>query len=589
MSTRSILSAKKSNIEIIDISALAILSLTTETLGRKIFLEQDANIAIYGARYWMDNQAPWNSIMIGWEFAIGNLANILGQPELAIWLMGAVLNIVATLSVYACGARLKLARVYSITAAVATAFWFLPPVGGWAGDHLSFCVGIAPALFFIFNRFCWSFQLNLITGASIGYGLTLKLNSYAPIALTGIFMIAIYQACQLGTRRKSKIISLCKELSWILAAFIITSITLDSLITLDSNLYQTIAEFYGKVANSKVLENQAGASRLLLIPLNQDFFEALKSGQKGVLIFAPLAFLFWVCTIVSTINAIQACTNSAKNDTPTTNNILQQQAVALLFLIGSSLSCLTLGRGLSHRLFLLPAGIIFGIACIHRIGARTRKKIVIVIIAYLTICWAALGFVQANESLSARLDDSIYDVSALTDNNTKNKRLCINQPGTSNASIAISKIHQIAGQSQNIKSTTICWDKESFHEQFAGIGKVHSLGNLMGASFANQQPARGVDARLVEEWDSSMASYAGRVQWVDRNADIINKLKLPYLAESTTNNAANAYFPESWQKGRQDQLQMLVKALGAHKMASINGINIWETRWAPPKNPFNNE
>lgn len=88
----------------------------------------------------------------GIDLLLGQLANVFGEPEAAVSLVGIALNVGATLIVWAIGKRLSLDRILNISAALATGLWFKPPLGGWVGDHLSFGIALLPALLLAMQR-----------------------------------------------------------------------------------------------------------------------------------------------------------------------------------------------------------------------------------------------------------------------------------------------------------------------------------------------------------------------------------------------------------------------------------------------------
>ena len=68
-----------------------------ELTGRYLFPNWDINYLLYGARFYMDNQAPWMDVWTGIDTLNGIIAMRLGSPELAITTIGLILAITATL------------------------------------------------------------------------------------------------------------------------------------------------------------------------------------------------------------------------------------------------------------------------------------------------------------------------------------------------------------------------------------------------------------------------------------------------------------------------------------------------------------
>jgi len=85
-----------------------------------------------------------------------------------------------TLIVWKICKQLQMDRALIIIAALVTALWFTPPLGGWIGDHLSFLVSLLPAFLLAIQLGRWNAWLGIITGAYLSHGLTLKLNNTVP-------------------------------------------------------------------------------------------------------------------------------------------------------------------------------------------------------------------------------------------------------------------------------------------------------------------------------------------------------------------------------------------------------------------------
>lgn len=115
--------------DLITPSLLAIWAVITELCGRQFFPNWDVSYALYGARFYMDRGSPWMNVWPGMDILLGNLSAVLRQPEAAITLVGALLNVIATLVVWEIFKRQGVNATISLLAALVTALWFKPPWG----------------------------------------------------------------------------------------------------------------------------------------------------------------------------------------------------------------------------------------------------------------------------------------------------------------------------------------------------------------------------------------------------------------------------------------------------------------------------
>jgi hypothetical protein len=561
-----------------DLLLVSAVAIAIESISRSYFLEFDTNMAIYAARSWGENQGPWTAVMMGWDLAIGNLTNWLGEPELAIWAMGSLLNMLAAIAVYLCGCENNINRQVCLISGLITAFWFLPPVGGWAGDNFSFLIGIGPALLFVVAGYKWHHWLSCAVGISFAYGLTLKLNSFLPAAGTSTGMIATYLI--LTNWQRFNWNRLSKSLMIVIGSTALSFLALDLLIPTGEGLYPTIYNFYSTFNSSSISEDRLSITRLLLIPLNQDFLQALLLGQKGVIAFSPIAIGFWASITICGAKLIKTATHKLTIESNT--KVFKITGLILLLLIGSSLSCLTLGRGLSHRLFLMPGGIIYAIWLVSD-NRKIMPYVYALIASYSATIWFGLAWEQGRIGRQYLQSDATYDVGQLQ-RQKKSPKLCIDPKRPEKKSIDIEDSVLYATPTSNYVEKygefSTCWTSSEYRQNFAGLGLVYDLSNFMNASYKNHLPSKGGDAYLVEGWDKSLNTEEGRKAWVDRQASIIQKLKLPYLSEGITQTIVNEYFPKEWQDARSKQIKQLADQIGGRRIAKIGDRSIWETKWA---------
>lgn len=510
-----------------------------ELAGRLLFPNRDVSYAIYGARFWMDRGSAWMNVWPGIDLLLGQLANLFGEPEAAVSLVGIALNVGATLIVWAIGKRLGLDRIIAISAALATGLWFKPPLGGWVGDHLSFGLALLPALLLAMQRGKWNRWLGLISGASLAYGLTLKLNNSGPgLLISSMWIIGflLYKNKLSGMAAKN----LISEIGWIIIGAGITAVLLSILIPIPGGLYPKVIETYSLVINSKAA-NQADWLKLFTLPLQINIQEAIKEQQKGVLIFMPIVVAFWLAMLSNAWGIYKKPFNC------------DCEFTSILLLVSSAFVGLSLGRGLTHRLFLLPAGLIFCIGHQHW-PTRWRRIGAMAMLGYFLACWLGFAWIQRDTERQSGYNSRLI----LADSNQKN--LCIDLIQTP----TISK--------------TQCWSSSEVAEQFAGLVDVQMIANELGISFRNQAIGEG---DLREKWNWRQATTEGRSAWIKEQVKRINSLKLPYLIERLSLTEAELENPQyaEFKEARLKQRAQLAKQLGATELGRIGAATLWRTRW----------
>ena len=530
-----------------------------ELAGRLIFPNWDVSYALYGARFWMDRSGPWMNVWPGLDLIWGSIARLLNQPEAAITLLGVLLNVVFTLLIWAVARKQEVDRGLAFCAAMATGLWFKPPLGGWLGDHLSYGIALLPAFLFLWNKGCWKWWLGITSGACLALGVTLKLNTSA----TGLLISALFITTTLVRSQNLKKLDFGKIFtgcSWILLGAVITGSLLSIAIPLEGGLYPNILKTYLLVAESQAA-SQATLQKILLIPLQINPIQALKEQQTGVLIFTPLVLAFWSATIWNSWQILQKSDRNLRAST------------ALLFLLSSALVGLSLGRGITHKLFLLPAGLILSFSDLP-FRLRWRRLLATGLLGYLIATWLSFAWAQRNNEKQGGYNSRLLFA------DSHPTRLCIGKTIGSQRmhSISFEKITPLTEKKdQNNKS--ICWNSIEVAEKFAGLVDVQMIANEMGISFRNQAEGEG-DFR--EKWNWKQGSSEGRRQWIKTEAQRINRLQLPYLLERITLNANELTDPQysRWSEARLKQQQGLADELGATAIARLGEVTLWRTRWS---------
>jgi hypothetical protein len=530
-----------------------------ELAGRLLFPNWDVSYALYGARFWMDRSGPWMDVWPGLDLMWGSIARLLNQPEAAITLLGVLLNLVFTLLIWAVARKQEVDRGLAFCAALATGLWFKPPLGGWLGDHLSYGIALLPALLFLRNKGYWKWWLGITSGACLALGVTLKLNTSA----TGLLISALFITAALVKAQNLKKIDFRKIImgcSWIFLGTLTTGYLLSMAMPSDGGLYSNIIKTYLLVAESQAA-SQANWQKILLVPLQINPIQALKEQQTGILIFSPLVLAFWSATAWNSWQILQKKDRNFRAST------------ALLFLLSSALVGLSLGRGLTHKLFLLPAGLIFSISDLP-FRLRWKRLLATGLLGYLIATWLSFAWVQRNNEKQGGYNSRLLFA------DSHPPQLCIGKtiPNQGVHRISFEKITTFT-EIKKESTKSICWDRVEIAEQFAGLVDVQMLANELGISFRNQAEGGG-DFR--EKWNWKQASSEGRSQWIREEAQRINRLQLPYLLERIPLNANELKDPQysKWSAARLKQQQGLAKELGATAIARLGEVTLWRTRWS---------
>ncbi|KZR90674.1 hypothetical protein [Synechococcus sp. MIT S9508] len=547
-------------------AAITATTVICELLGRFLFPNWDVNYLIYGARYYMENGAPWMDVWTGLDTINGIIGHLLGSPELAITTVGIIVAITATLTIDEVFYRLEASNKARFAAIIGTALFFKPTLGGWVSDHVSYIIGLAPAIIFVFSRFKLSKSLIIAIGACLSIGLTLKLNSFLTGYLFSVGWIALYLILEKLNTKKP--ITMQKIYNYFAVCLISTGIVaaiMTLLAGLGPNLYINIFNTY-KLASESTAISQFSLERVLRLPLQINIQEAISNNSRGVLIFVPFVVLFWTSLTRSTINILKS--NDKKQ--------FDRHWVALLLIVSTSIVCFSLGRGLSHRLFLLPAGILLSLD-----KASTNKifnKIFTSALAfYFIFTWTSLAWAQKNLEKNRPYNSRIY-----LNKNPQIKKLCMTSIDANKqvnySEFAKLKILPIKINEESNSYKNKCWNSNQAREQIAGLMHVQEPANALGFSFKNVYPGEG---DYTEKWDANKRSPTYREDWVRRQAQWINSHKYPYFMERIEIMAEEEAVPGYLENKvpRIKQLRKLVVLTDSRLIGTIDDIGFWETKW----------
>jgi len=566
----------KKTTTLVDAVGVGIFAIIIELIGRSIFAVWDTNNQVYGAKYWAETGMPWMHAWMGLDLIVGTVSKAVGDPFLAITILGCIMNGGTAVAIYAISKQLGIQRSHALTISIITALWFLPHLGGWIGDNLSFLIGISPFLIYAASKQRWTYLTSIGLGLSLSIGTTLKLNAFLPAFGIGCLwlvgtLIFNKQApnTQEDSESSSNLFANCVIIGLIT---LLSGLALNKLISTEAGLYSTIIQTYGRVSQS-VASSQLSGSRLLSIPLNIDLLEALNKGQKGVLIFLPLIVGFWASIIFSVQQLIS-------NET----SIQQKQlhSFALFLILASAFTAVGLGRGLTHRMLLLPAGVLMSFSDFP----LSKKQIQFWMTALTTasvISWIMFACLQHTTNT-----DLIYDPRGLT-RKGQTTSFCINNAGSSERISEAEGNHAVVnasllGQTTESQNIERCWTAKEFQNDFAGLPYSQQIANSMGVIYKNERPGKTV---FYEKWDNKQATKEGIKDWVMQEVRSINSLKMPYFLERVEINNAELEatgYPPVWQKLRQDRLRLLSSELNAVKIGTVGNIGVWKTKWAEPIN-----
>jgi len=543
----------------VEASVLIALATLAEIGGRFLFPNGDVRYILYGIHSWMLDQTIWMWESPGLNYYFGTLGALLNNPELAITLTGIGVNILASLTIWKLGNNFKSGRVATLSAAACTALWFKPMVGGWLGDHIGFLIGTAPILVIYLNRGrlpWWTFGL---TGFCIAAGLTLKLNNTGPgLALSCLWLLFLWWRLQRVSNKN--IPTFINALAYLLGGFVLTAYILQIAIPIEGGLYQWILNFYSGVLRSDA-SSQFSLSKISQLPLQLDLIRAVQERQLGVLIFIPLVIGFWTALA---FNVTQLGSNRKE--------IVLKHSCALFLLVSSAIIGYGLARGVTHRIFLIPAGLIFSLP--NGQAKAIQSTAAALTLAYMSTAFALFAHVQYSaegfrENLTAQLNTDQY--------------LCIGDatpdPESLNNArqITILRAEKISDEiDANKEHSNQCFSSSDIREHFAGISEVWALGNMFNTSFRNTAYPGG--GELKEKWSYEQTTPQGQEELLEKNINLIKTGNYQYLVERIPLIKAEEEQADykGYKESRLKFQAQLVKSLEAKKVGTLDAITIWQ-------------
>lgn len=536
-------------------SGIIILSAASEVAGRLLFPNYDINYLVYGARFYSEHGAPWMDVWPGLDIIHGALSVAIASPDLSIFLVGLAINILAALVIDQVFWLNQTDRVSRYCAVLCTLLFFKPPLGGWTSDHISFAVGTMACFVFILSSCKMRRLVFIVSGFSLGVGLLLKLNSFATSYVTSTAWMLVFLLAVHGYR-KIEVDSIKRYILYFAAGLVIAIALMQVAVGFKIELYRSTIETY-MIASQSTARGQFDFSRLALIPLQINLIDALRERQLGVLLFSLIIPLYWISIFRSSALFLK----SARK------HVRQRHLLALLFLLVSAFTALSLGRGLTHRVFLIPAGIILSYSDIH-LPRTVRESLAILFSLYVAFVWSAFAYAQRGLER-----DRYYDSRNIIGSQHKGVALCIGVENTNK------KGALVFTSFSNNKQYDKCWTSAEVKEDFGGFAHVEEIGNALGITFRNQEAMKG---DYTEKWDWRKKLPSVRFKWSKDNAKWINDNHVGYFIERILVTPEEYDVPGYKDNivPRQRQLELLVSITNAKKIGRLGRFTLWETKWA---------
>ena len=565
---------KKTGINSVEYVVVILIATTLEIAGRKLFPNYDINYLLYGARLYMANDVPWMDVWPGLDLIHGYIGRFTGTPEASILIIGILANAVAALIVNEIFKKLCTSKGYRYIAVLVTALFFKPTLGGWTADHVSFLVGMSGSLTFIACNFRINRAVLFVLGASLGAGLLLKLNSFSTSFIISLAWILVAR-CMLSRSSEFHMVykSFWMKLLAIVGGAVIVAYAVHALTLFKIEIYLSTINTYF-IASQSTAAGQFELQRLAMIPLQVNLLEALLKKQYGVLLFLPLIILFWPCLGRSVVMVFSSKDNIQR----------QRHLISLLLILVSSFTALSLGRGLTHRMFLLPAGIALGFADFRPILQR-NLLLPCVYGAYITSAWALFAYIQRDFER-----DRYYNLRDLTSDRSLVSGLCVKQRASAsrhnhppNKQQSNYLTFQAVGK--DVFGSQRCWKSVDVSRDFAGFMHTEEIGNAIGITFQNH---KALDGDYHEKWDWRKTLPETRNSWAIKNAEYINKNRISYFVERIriVPDEYNVPGYSSNIEPRKGQLDLLVSKTKAVLVGRLGRFSLWKTQWANDQDDY---
>jgi hypothetical protein len=506
-----------------------------------VFYNTDEGNLLTGSQYCLDHEAPWS---IAWPLAdclLSKLIPLLGNSFHSITITGALLSGFGSAITGITAERLSGRYSLATWSALLTGLWLVSPAGGWITDSLSYSIGLAPSYWAVNRRYShqkWS--IAAVAGCCLSIGLVLKWNSFIPAYACSLAYISINDYFKLRSKQ---------DLSSILTIFIgsavITGLTCSALLHSPSIYGETI-NFYYNLRNAPVEKGFAPATiwGRLSFPFNIDFYSALRENRPGDLYFLPAWITYWI----SVISGIALLRRNRSSDS---------LRFGLFLLISTGLTGCTLGRGMNHRLLLMPVGLLL---IAHNLNnPAVRKQCIAAINIFFTGGWLILSLQQ---SLSASgLDARGHWLGSLK--SYANRKLCIE-----NSILVVTQ----SGNTGLKNPGNQCFERRYIINNFSAMGLM-SIPNELGISI---KEASSRTAPLREQWNGNTASHSGRIQLADNIVDQIRSNRSSYLLESYSSAITSGELSTSWAEGRREIFTVIKQKLKLQYVGDQSGQTLWK-------------
>lgn len=513
-----------------------------------VFYNPDEVSLLSSSQYCLKYGMPWS---VAWPLAdciLSRFIPLTGNSFNSITLFGALISglgsTITGTTIGRLSGQLSLAR----WSALLTGMWLVSPAGGWIVDSLSYSIGMTPGFWFINNRYCnnrWSAAI--VAGSCMSIGLLLKWNSFAPAYACTLFYILGKSYQKFKTTR-----DILSTLAIFTGSALVTSVVCSALLHLPTIYGETI-NFYYNLRDSPVEKGFAPSTiwGKLSFPFKLDFYSAIIEKRSGDLYFLPVWMAYWFSIIVGVVMLLR-------------ERFSESLRFGLYLLVSTGLSGFTLGRGMNHRLLLIPIGLLLVAHNLER--PAVRKECIKVIKLFFTGGWLVLSLQQtfSTSGLEAR-DHWNFALKA-----SSNRQLCIDEK-----KLLVKQLNTLEAWPQ--KSDSLCFDRNYISDNFSAMG-VMSIPNELEISL-KQATSRVFPLR--EEWNSKTLSYAGRIWLANNIIRQIHKNRSSYLLESYSSTILSGELPASWAKGRSEVFALIKQRLRLQYLGEHAGQTLWKVDNSP--------
>jgi len=541
----------------LDLFLLLIIASFLDAFGRIIFPNTDTDFSLYAARYTASTGQPWNIATPLIDVITGGITQITRSPEVTVTITSAAISVLTTAYIYMVCKKSGMSRAYVWTTTLVNAMWFKPPVGGWIGDHLTFIIALAPYAAWTLTSAKYT-KKTFLLGATTALCFTLKINCSVPtIAIAYIGIITHEAVVKHVSRPATK--SIVKIFTcWLLG--VICGVAGVAWLAKTEALHERLFRFTASLASSH--SSGALAKRSILsIPFQIDWIQALQERKYGLLILLPVEVMWWVASIILASLTIGYFLKKIY----ASSRIKELTNTAFVLIAASTCGSALLGRGITHKLFMIPATILITLYLIRYLDFK-RSKIVSKLMAstyalYMSILFGAFAW-QHSKAQEVFINDPRYLYEA--------------HPGLKEGVLYEHCLRGVVGP--NNKKNCLDFSHES--SRALGFGpKSRSLANKAGLTWMNTTTLE-VPIEAMEKWNAGLRNTKEVQEWVKINSRLALLNKTRFIVEdieSVNCGSINTLDCAKALKRRSSMKHMLLEGLNSTIVSEYSGISIWKT------------